>query len=186
MILLIAGMLLWVAAHVFKRVAPEARARMGDAGKGLVAALIAVSVVLIVLGYRWSDFIPVWNPPLFLIHVNNLLMLLGLWVFGSSEIKGGGKVWPATKIRHPQLTAVKIWALAHLLVNGDLSSVILFGGMLAWAVLEVVLINKAEPDWTPPETAPKQKLIVLSVITLVMFAIIAGVHFWLGVSPLPA
>lgn len=184
MILLVFGVLLWVAAHVFKRIAPEARARLGEPGKGLVAALIAFSVVLIVLGYRWSDFIPVWNPPSFMWHINNLLMLFGLWVFGSSHIKGG-KVWPANKIRHPQLTAVKIWAFAHLLVNGDLSSILLFGGMLLWAVFEVILINKAEPEWTPPETAPAPKLIVLSVITLVLFAVVAGIHFWLGVSPFP-
>ena len=47
-------------------------------------------------------------------------------------------------IRHPQLTAVKLWAVAHLLVNGDSASLLLFGGLLVWAVLEVVIINKQD------------------------------------------
>jgi uncharacterized membrane protein len=117
-------------------------------------------------------------------HINNLLMVLALWTFGSSHIKGG-KVWPASVIRHPQLTAVKIWAVAHLLVNGDLSSILLFGGMLGWAVLEVILINKAEPDWTPPAKAPAKKLAVLAAITVVLFVVVVGIHYWLGFSPFP-
>ena len=52
-------------------------------------------------------------------------------------------------MRHPQLTAVKIWAVAHLLVNGDLASLVLFGGLLAWAVVEVIVINRSEV-WVRP------------------------------------
>ena len=185
MILLILGILLWMAAHLFKRIAPERRAAMGAPGKGAVAAMLLVSLVLIVLGYRWAEFIPVWSPPPFMWHINNALMLLAVWTFGSSEIRGG-KVWPATRIRHPQLTAVKIWAVAHLLVNGDLVSIILFGAMLAWAVIEVIAINRAEPDWSPPPPAEPRKRVVLLVITVVAFAIITGIHLWLGVSPFPS
>ncbi|MHA6263407.1 NnrU family protein [Arenibacterium sp. CAU 1754] len=185
MILLVLGIALWFAAHLFKRVMPERRAAMGDAGKGLVALVLFASLVLMVLGYRWADFIHVWAPPSFMVHINNTLMLFAVWVFGSSEIKGG-KVWPATRIRHPQLTAVKIWALAHLLVNGDLASIILFGGMMAWAVVELIVINKAEPDWTPPPKAPSRKIAVLAVITAVVFAVVAGIHIGLGVWPFPS
>lgn len=185
MILLILGVLLWITAHLFKRVMPERRAAMGDAGKGMVAVALFGALVLMVLGYRWADFIHVWSPPAFLMHLNNALMLFAVWVFGSSEIKGG-KVWPATKTRHPQLMAVKIWALAHLLVNGDLASIVLFGGMMAWAVIEVIVINKAEPDWTPPPKAPTRKIAVLAVITLVVFAVVTGIHIWLGVWPFPS
>tara|TARA_R110002110_G_scaffold117021_22_gene289236 strand:+ start:1943 stop:2500 length:558 start_codon:yes stop_codon:yes gene_type:complete len=185
MTLLILGLILWIGAHFFKRLAPDARANLGTAGKGLVAALIVAGLVLMIIGYRGADFIPVWNPPLFLTHVNNLLMVLAFWIYGSSAAKGA-KAWPAYKTRHPQLLAIKTWALAHLLVNGDLASIILFGGMLAWAVVSVILINRAEPAWTPPAHAGRATYIRLAVITVVVFAIVVAIHMWLGVSPFPS
>ena len=183
--LLAVGVLLWTLSHYFKRLMPERRARFGEPGKGLVALGIVASIMLMVIGYRGADFITVWNTPGWTVHLNNVLMILALWVYGSSAAKGG-KVWPANKIRHPQLTGFKIWAAAHLLVNGDLASVVLFGGLLAWAVGEVILINRAEPAWAPPGNADKAAHIRLAVITLVLYAIIAGLHVWLNVWPFPS
>ena len=185
MTLLIAGLILWTAAHYFKRLMPAQRAALGNTGKGIVAVALVVSVVFMVMGYRGADFIYVWQPPAFMMHVNNTLMLFALWVYGSSAAKGA-KAWPAYKIRHPQLTGFKIWALAHLLVNGDLASILLFGGLLAWAVGEVILINKAEPEWTAPEKAGMATRVRLAVITVVLYGIISGVHIWLGVWPFPS
>ena len=150
-----------------------------------MAVAIVAGLVLMILGYRNADFIYVWSPPTFLIHANNLLMILAFWTYGSSAAKGA-KAWPANKIRHPQLTAVKIWALAHLLVNGDLASILLFGGLMAWAVGSVILINRADPDWTPPETAGRATVLRLLVITLVLYAAVGGIHAWLGVWPFPS
>lgn len=181
MTLLILGIALWVAAHLFKRAMPQQRAAMGKAGKGITAALIVAGLVLIILGYRAAPFVPVWNPPGFLVHVNNLLMLVAIFVYGMSATTGRLR----GKMRHPQLTAVKIWAVAHLLVNGDLASIILFGAMLAWAVAEVIAINKSEP-WVRPEPGPAKKDALLIVITVVMFVVIAAIHSWLGVSPFGA
>lgn len=185
LILLILGLLLWAFAHYFKRLMPGVRAKMGNAGKGISAVAINASVVLMVIGYRGADVVAIWTPPSFMVHINNTLMLFAFWVYGSSAAKGA-KAWPASKIRHPQLMAVKIWAAAHLLVNGDLASILLFGGLLAWAVGSVILINKAEPAWTPPEAAGKATYIRLAVISLVMLAVVAGIHVWLGVWPFPA
>ncbi|WP_236640782.1 NnrU family protein, partial [Sulfitobacter sp. HI0023] len=112
----------------------------------------------------------------------NLAMVLALWVYGSSAAKGA-KAWPANRTRHPQLLAVKIWAAAHLLVNGDLASIVLFGSLLAWAVVSVILINRTEPDWTPPPHAGRATYIRLAVITVVTFVIITAIHIWLGVNP---
>ena len=182
MTLLILGLILWIAAHYFRRILPDQRANLGDKGKGMVAVLVVVSLVMMIFGYRWADFIPLWNPPSFLTYVNNLAMVLALWVYGSSAAKGA-KAWPAYKTRHPQLLAVKIWAIAHLLVNGDLASVILFGGLLAWAVGSVILINRAEPNWVAPEPAGQKTYIRLAVITTVMLIVIIGIHALLGVSP---
>ncbi len=79
-----------------------------------------------------------------------------------------------------------IWAVAHLLVNGDLASIILFGGLLGWAVGSVILINRAEPNWSAPETAGTKTKIRLFVITLIMFSVVAAIHAWLGVWPFPS
>jgi uncharacterized membrane protein len=184
MSLLIAGLVLWTFAHYFKRLMPERRAALGNAGKGIVAVAVFVSVGLMILGYKAADFLSVWQPPAFMVHVNNSLMLLAFWVYGSSAAKGA-KAWPAYKIRHPQLTAFKIWAFAHLLVNGDLASILLFGGLLLWAVGEVILINKAEPDWTPPEKAGRATVVRLAVITVAIYLGVAGLHIWAGVWPFP-
>jgi uncharacterized membrane protein len=164
---------------------PQQRAALGNAGKGIVAVGIVAGLVLMILGYRSAEFIHVWAPPAFMMHVNNTLMLFAFWTYGSSAAKGA-KAWPASKIRHPQLTGFKIWALAHLLVNGDLASIVLFGGLLAWAVGEVILINKAEPDWTPPEPAGLATRIRLAVISVVLYMAVSGIHIWLGVWPFPA
>ena len=106
MIYLILGVLLWTGAHYFKRLMPEARAKLGERGKGLVTAGIVAGIILMIVGYRSADFIHVWSPPDFMVHVNNTLMLFAFWTFGSAAAKGA-KVWPANKIRHPQLTSVK-------------------------------------------------------------------------------
>ncbi len=185
MILLILGLILWAGAHYYKRLAPDSRAALGKPGKGIIAVAIVLSVVLMIIGYRGAAFIPVWQPPTFMVHINNLAMILAFWIYGSSAAKGA-KAWPAHKTRHPQLLAVKIWAAAHLLVNGDLASIILFGGLLAWAVGSVILINRAEPAWTPPAHAGRPTYIRLAVITLVMVAIVTAIHTWLGVWPFPS
>lgn len=185
MALLILGLILWSAVHFFKRVLPEKRAKLGDPGKGLVALLIVGSIVLMVLGYRAADVITVWQPPSFLVHINNLLMITAFWIYGSSAAKGA-KAWPAYHVRHPQLFAFSIWAFAHLLVNGDLASILLFGGLLAWALATVQVINRAEPDWIPPEPAGKATYVRLAVITIVIVLIVTGIHTWLGVWPFPS
>ena len=182
MILLILGLALWTAAHFFKRLMPDQRVALGAPGKGIIAVAIVASLIMMIVGYRMAAFIPVWTPPTIFTGFNNGLMLLALWVYGSSAAKGA-KAWPAYKTRHPQLLAVKIWALAHLMVNGDLASILLFGGILAWAVGSAILINRAEPDWVAPEPAGQKTYIRLAVITLVMFIVIVGIHIALGVNP---
>ena len=186
MALLIIGLLMWTAIHLLRRVAPGMRDTMtektGDASKGVVVLIVVLSVVLMVIGYRAADFVPVWEPPSFFKGINNLLMLLAFYVYGASARKTN-KVWVGTKIRHPQLVGFMIWAVAHLLVNGDLASLVLFGGLLAWATVSIPLINGAEGAWTVPARAPMKSEIILVVIALVLFSVVAGIHTWLGVSP---
>jgi uncharacterized membrane protein len=179
MTLIVLGLALWWAAHLWKRLAPGSRASMGNAGKGLVTAGVLAGVVLMVMGYRGVEQIDLWFPPAFLTHLNNLLMLFAVYLYAAS----GMKTRITRVIRHPQLTAVKTWAVAHLLVNGDLASVILFGGLLAWAVVEVILINKAVPRGPLPEPVPVGKEIGAVVGAVVVLVGIMLVHNWLGVQP---
>ncbi len=86
-------------------------------------------------------------------HLNNLLMVIAVFVFGMSATTGRLR----GKMRHPQLTAVKIWAVAHLLVNGDLASIILFGGMLAWAVVIGDPDQPGRAAWVRPEPGAGQE-----------------------------
>jgi len=78
---------------------------------------------------------------------------------------------------------VKTWAIAHLLVNGDLASVVLFGGILAWAVVEVIVINRAEPRPAAPAPASMGKEIGAVVGAVLVMGLVGMVHTWLGVRP---
>ena len=179
--LLILGLALWNAAHFFKRLMPQARASMGNAGKGVVAAVIAVGLVLMVIGYRGTDFVHVYETPSWTVHINNLLMVIAVVLTGA----GNSKSRLRDKMRHPMLAGVRVWAIAHLLVNGDLASILLFGGLFIWALLQVIVINRAEPDWTRPDPGTVAGDVRLALISAVVFAVIAGVHTWLGYPVFP-
>ena len=177
MIWLASGVLLWSAAHLFKRVAPRARARLGNAGKPLMALLLLASVAMMTMGYQQAITTVWWGRQTPWVGVNNVLVYLGFYFIAGSQI--GARV--AGVIRHPQLTAVKLWAVAHLLVNGDSASFILFGGLLLWAVLEVVIIN--QQDGKQPLTKPQPSLFrefAAIAITLLLYGVTAYVHGWLG------
>ncbi|SIS83601.1 Uncharacterized membrane protein [Roseivivax lentus] len=181
MLLLIFGLALWVLAHLFKRLAPEARENLGNAGKGVVAVVVLAGLAAMIFGYRAAPYVAVWTPPSFTYHINNLLMLGAVFLYGMSATTGRLR----GAMRHPQLTAVIVWAVAHLLVNGDLASLILFGGLLLWAVAEIVMINRSS-TWDRPAPGPAKKDVVLVVITIVMYGVITGIHAWLGVWPFPS
>ena len=174
--LLLAGIALWTGAHVFKRVAPDRRAAMGDAGRGFASVGIIAGLVLMIIGYRWSDGAFFWGRSPAMVGINNLLLLFSVYLFAAS----GMKTAITARIRHPQLTAVKIWALAHLLVNGDVPSFVLFGGLLAWAVWEVILINRQTEWQRPVGPFPVRKEIMAVVGTLVVYGAVAVAHMWLG------
>lgn len=182
MIWLILGLLLWSGAHLFRRLAPEQRARMGDAGKGAVALALLVSIGLMVVGYRaWIPSAIWWTAGPALTGINNLLVLLAFYLFAAS----GMKTWLAQRYRHPQLTAVILWAVAHLLVNGDAPSVVLFGGLGLWAVLEILLIERAGPARAAAPAVPVtpgREIGALAGAVLVYVAA-GAIHGWIGPWP---
>ncbi len=179
MALMIAGLVLWYAAHFFKRVARGIREPMGDKGKGLVALAILAGVVLMVLGYRGSETVQVWFPPSWGFPVNNLAVLIALYFTSPGPSKGA----IFYKMRHPMLTGFLIWAGAHLLVNGDLYSMVLFGALAVWAVLEMIVINRSEPDWTPNPKGTIAKDAMFIAISVVLVGVIGFIHGLIGPSP---
>lgn len=179
MTFLVIGLALWWLGHLFKRIAPGLRGSMGDAGKGVVAVVLLASVVLMVIGYRHADVTPVYTPMAGMGHLNNLLMLVAVFLFGVGGTKG--TLYP--KLRHPMLLGTILWAVAHLLVNGDLASIVLFGGIAVWAVVSMLVINAAGP-WARPTGGRGFKGDLMNLAgTLILFGIIAGIHIWLGHNP---
>ena len=171
------GVLLWSLAHLLKRVAPGWRARLGSAGRPLVAVSIVLSVVLMILGYQQAEGPIWWGRQSALVGINNLLMLIGFYMITGSII--GARI--SRFIRHPQLTAIKLWAVAHLLVNGDLASMTLFGGLLIWAVLAVILINRQEEPLVL-EQGPIAWALEVGALSaaIVIYGLVGYVHGWLG------
>ncbi|WP_417713266.1 NnrU family protein [Pseudophaeobacter arcticus] len=181
MTLLVLGILLWWGAHLFKRVAPGIREPMGNKGKGLVAIALVVSIVLMVIGYRSAESFDLGIYPPFLQHINNLLVLLALYFTSPGPSKGA----IFYKMRHPMLTGFGLWAIAHLLVNWDPASFVLFGGLWAWSLVEKIVINKTEPDWTPNPKGSLKKDAMFMLASVVLLAVIGYVHGMVGPSPFP-
>ncbi len=179
-LLLILGIVLWWVAHLFKRLAPDARSALGDdKGKGIVAAGLLVAVVLMVIGFRGTGVVQIWYPPSFFTHINNLLVLIAIFMMSPAPKRGQ----LLNGMRHPMLMGFSLWAVAHLLVNGDLASIVLFGGLLGWSLVAPALINRAEPDWAPPEPGTLKKDAMFLAGSVVLLAVIGGIHGWLGYWP---
>ncbi|MEO1495011.1 MAG: NnrU family protein [Pseudomonadota bacterium] len=181
MILLIVGLATWFVVHLFPIFALGPRgalkAKFG-LGYTIAYALISVgTIVLIVQGYGAAPFIEVWSPPTFLIHVNNLLMVIAVLFF----IGGTFKSSPVLRwTRHPQLNGVKTWAIAHLLVNGDLASILLFGGFLVWGVVAMIGSNKRDGKPVRELTSTAMGLVLHLAATAVVTIAVMMAHWYLG------
>jgi len=180
---LIAGLALWTIAHFFKRLAPNMRAgmtaKMGNGAKGVVALALLGAIVLMVSGYRAAPVETLYDLPSWALRVNNTLMLVAVALLGMGSSKGRARTW----LRHPMLTGVLVWAAAHLLVNGDVASIVLFGGLALWAAAEMLVINIQEGPWQKPEAGPASGDVKWLVISAVVFVVIAGLHIWIGPNP---
>ncbi|WP_308916057.1 NnrU family protein [Jannaschia sp. LMIT008] len=177
--LIVLGVGLWSLAHVFKRLAPERRAALGEPGKGLVTLGIVAGVLVMIFGYRWAPYdllyaLGAWTYP-----VNNLLVLVAFYLFATS----GAKTRVAQAVRHPQLIGFSIWAVAHLLVNGQVASLLLFGGLLAWALAELAILTRLNATATPARPVPVKKEVSAVVIAIVAYLIVYLIHGWIGPSP---
>jgi len=134
---LVLGLAVFLATHVFvsfRDARADVIARIGlHAYRALFALVSFAGLVLIILGYaqyRAHDLIQVWSPPAVMRHVTEGLMLFAVIFVTAAFIPSHIK----TRLKHPMLAGIKTWALAHLLSNGDLGSILLFGAFLAWGV----------------------------------------------------
>ena len=184
MTLLIIGLLLWSFFHLFIRIMPDARSALeakivAGPSKGIVALMSVVAILLMIFGFIQEGPVAVYTPPSWGVYVNNLLMLIAVYLMGA----GSGKGVSPTLLRHPMLSGVIVWSAAHLLTNGDLRSIILFVGLAIWAVAEMLVINTSEGAWDRPKAGPWKADIKTVVISLVVFGVIAGIHYLIGPSP---
>ncbi|MGR3453870.1 NnrU family protein [Pseudooceanicola sp.] len=181
MLLIALGLILWTWPHMMKEYTPGLRARIGDkAARPLVAVVALVAIVLMVLGYRSAEGGFVYAPPVWGQHLNNLLMVFAVAMFGVGHSKSRLR----RHIRHPMFTGTILWGVSHLLVRGDSASVLLFGGLIVWAVAGWIVTNMRRP-WTRYEGGSLAGDLRLAVITVVLYAVIVLIHAWLGPNPLP-
>ncbi len=185
MFLLIAGVILWSGAHLFKRFAPTLREAMGNTGKAAIALAIFASLAMMIFGYRMADGPFFWGRSPALVGINNLMMLVAVYFLLTGEVqrKSTSVNWLRKHTKHPMLNALKTWAIAHILVNGDLASFILFGGLLTWAVIQMIVINRTEPAMPDPRSHSWMAEAKVLGATLVTLVIIMGIHYLLGYQP---
>ncbi len=185
---LILGLVLFLGAHSVSIVAPAWRdamaARFGEWGwKALYAAVAIVGFVLILQGYSAARLNPVvvWVPPAAMRHIAALLMLPVFVLLLSAYLPGRIR----TAAKHPMLLATKFWALAHLLANGMLADIVLFGALLAWAVADRISLKRRVARPIPGAPASKLNDVIAVVGGLALYGLVAMVlHVrWFGVAP---
>ena len=176
---LVLGLAVFIGTHALT-IARGVRAaligQIGEAPFKIVYALLSLlGIVLIAWGfghYRAAGWIDVWHPPAWMRHVTVALMWPSIVLVVAAYSPGRIK----TTLKHPMLVGVKLWAFAHLLSNGDLGSIVLFGGILAWAVVDrISLKRRTDPGGPPiPIGSWRNDLVAVVVGTLVYLAL----GFW--------
>ena len=186
MALLLAGIALFCGVHLVSALAPASRDRLAaslgeNPYKGIYSVLILGGLVLIVFGWKAATPRSVYVPPLMPGLLPSALVFVGLVFFFAARMRGYIK----RVLRHPQMTGTIFWATSHLLTNGDSRSVTLFGSLLIWALLEIVLCNRRDGPRTELPSANARFDLLALIVGGVAFAVIGHVHLRLfGVSPL--
>ena len=193
MALLIIGLIAFLGFHLTRVLAPGLRegmiARLGKpAWMGLYSLVSLATLILLVYGFgeaRMESGEPLYTTPPWMVHVTVTLMLIALILAVSSVLPAG---YIATKSRHPLITAVKVWALAHLLVNGEAYSVITFVAFLAWAVVLRIAAKRRARAGEITERPFVGWIWDLASVVIglgLAIALIKGLHLWLIGVPIP-
>lgn len=179
---LILGLLLFLGVHSVRIVADDWRsaqiARFGENGWKLIYSLAsAVGLVLVIWGFGMTRAEPVylWNPPVWTRHLAALLMIPSFILLTAAYVPGNRI---KTSLGHPMILGVKVWAFAHLLANGRLGDIVLFGAFLIWAVLD---FRSARHRPTAPGAAGHLQGDIITVVAglVVWVAFAFYLHAWL-------
>jgi len=171
----IAGLALFLGMHSAQALYPTLRAaaiaRIGVLGwKGLYSVVSLFGFVLLVQGYGDArpESVVIWNPPVALMHASAVLNIVAFVLLAASGVPGNAI---RARIGHPMTVGAKVWALAHLLANGDSVSMLLFGAVLVWAVLVFRAARRRQP-------APGASITTNTSATLATVLIGAGAGIW--------
>jgi uncharacterized membrane protein len=188
MMMLVAGLLIFLGVHSLSIVNHPLRdrlaTRLGPWGWRAAFSVVALlGLVLIIHGYGAARLDPVlvYAPPTWLRHVSLLLLVFIFPLLLAAYLPG--RISRAT--RHPMLLATKIWAFAHLLANGMLHDIVLFGAFLAWAVADRISLKRRSSPPAPaaPQSAMNDVIAVVAGLGLYVWFVMHG-HAWLfGVAP---
>ena len=183
--IMIIGLAIFLGAHTLVALRPQRAAVIARVGegpyKGLFALASLIGILLIGYGfarYRAAGYIDIWVPPHWIRHVTEALVWPAIILVVAAYVPSNIK----RVLQHPMLAAVKLWALAHLLANGDLGSIILFGSILAWAVYDRIAVKQRGEAAAPAAIAPsggyRNDFIVVVAGTLLYFALGFWFHPW--------
>jgi uncharacterized membrane protein len=179
--LLILGLVLFLGIHIFTTLRAPRAAVIGRIGegpyKGIYSLVALVGLVLIVWGfgrYRSEGYIQVWNPPFAIFHPISLVLLWMALVALAATYAPPSRI--KSILRHPMLVAVKAWALSHLLVNGDLGSLLLFGSLLAWAIYDRIAVKRRGDSGAPAVASLGRKDAIVIVIGTIAYVAILWLH----------
>ncbi len=190
---LIVGLILFIAAHSTRIFTDDWRSQMMERlgekrWKGLIALVSIAGFVLMMIGYGQARLapVPLWEPPLVNRHVALVLNLLAFFLVAAAYVPGN---MIKARIGHPMVAGVKIWALAHLISNGNLADVILFGSLLLWAVLNFRVSRKRdrinEVEYADATVLGTRFTLAIGAIAWYVFLLWLHER-WIGVSPLGA
>lgn len=177
--IMILGLAIFLGVHLFTIMRGQRAALIGRIGengyKGLYSLISLIGLVLIVYGYaryRQGEWVDIWFPPVWTKHLAALLVLFAFIMLVAAYSRG--HIY--TTLKHPMLAAVKLWALAHLMANGDLGSIILFGSILAWAVIDrISLKHRTDPGAPHIPVGGKRNDVIAILGGVVLYAVFG---FW--------
>src|ERR1700730_5453044 len=185
---MILGLALFLGVHALttqRTLSPGPIASAGELVYKMGSSLVsAMGLVLIVWGfahYRAAGMWEVWTPPTALKHLAVALMLPAVILVVASYIRG--RIY--TRLKHPMLTGVKLWAAAHLLANGDLGSIILFGSFLGWAVFDRISLKHRADSGAPPIPVGGPGNDLIAVVVGIVAYLALGFAFHPGVIGVP-
>jgi uncharacterized membrane protein len=186
---MILGLAVFIGAHVFVTMRGERAALITRLGewpyKGLLSLVSLVGIILIGYGFGWyraAGMINVWSPPTWTRHLTDLLVWPAIIFVVAAYIRGD----IARKLKHPMLVGTKLWAVAHLIANGDLGSIILFGSILGWAVYDRITLKRRSDPGAPPIPTGGRTNDIIAVVVGTLLYLALGFWFHPHVIGVPA